>query len=564
MTPLTSQELITHRIVAVDTEDDSEGNVLLCAATWFDEWDRVQSFVCRTPKEMVEWMEAQPESLFVCHNLEYDLVNLYRDREWRGLRDLTYTARLIKARMEGSNSWFLDSYNFFPFSLKKMGEVIGLAKLAMDVNDPAYVTRDAEIVLRWFTDFQKRCHSAIGINITATIGGLAMKAWRTNFLTQSYEQFNDRVALDAYYGGRCEIYHKGKVKGPIRVADVNSMYPYVMTKLFPDPATMKPSSWRETEYGVGRFVIHVPEDTHVPVLPVRIEDRLHFPTGWVEGTWTYHEVRRAVEKGARVAKEWDSWGTDVSCRPFDKYVKTYYECRLNSSDEAEKTFWKLLLNNLYGRLGQHNDRIEVTTRPMSRKAMLKTEAVLLRKTGRFYVYRLPLVEPPETTNYLWAAYITSYARLHLEGLLQSVWEQGFTLCYCDTDSVMYQGKGELRAKLDLDETRLGALKEETFDSGEFLISKGYVLTQEGKAPKVACKGVNLPRELDKALWGTEANPQIAFLYAGSATVKKPVRLRQSLVTGQKANVWKEHTKMNQTVYDRRIGEGVTRPVHLVV
>lgn len=560
LTPLRRDELVEHRIVAVDTEDDSNGKVTLCAACWFNQLGQVESFVCRTPEEMVQWMECQPTTLFVAHNLEYDLVNLYRDRNWRGVSDLVYTARLIKAKMVASDSWFLDSYNFFPFSLKKMGEVIGLAKLAMDIESEDYVTRDAEILLRWFTDFQKRCHSELGVNLTATIGGLAMKAWRVNFLDREYEAFNDQVALDAYYGGRCEIFHKGLVEGDIRVADVNSMYPYVMTKEFPDPSTMEPASFRKKTYGVGRFVLHVPEGIHVPVLPVRIEERLTFPTGWVEGCWTYHEVRRAVAKGARVAKEWDSWGTDISCRPFDSYVQTYYGFRLGSKDESEKTFWKLLLNNLYGRLGQHNDRIECTTKPMSRKKVASSQAELIRKTGQWYVYRMPLLEPPDTANYLWAAYVTSYARLHLEDLLESVWSQGYDLCYCDTDSVIY--KGAVGAKLDMDEKRLGALKEEQFDSGEFLISKGYVL-RKGKEIKIACKGVNLPRELEKALWGTDANPQIAFLYGGEATVQKPIRLRQSLVTGQMPNVWATHTKANKTVYRRRRGDGVTKPIHLV-
>lgn len=561
MFPLTPDELVFHRIVAIDTEDDSQGRVTECAACWFDETGKVQSFVCRTPQEMVTWMEVQPKSLFVAHNLEYDLVNLYRELQWRGLRDLTYTARLIKARLENSESWCLDSYNFFPFSLAKMGKVIGLEKLKMDIHSVEYVTRDAEILLRWMTDFQTRCHEAVGINITATIGGLAMKAWRTNFQDRTYTSFNDAVALEAYYGGRCEIFHKGKVEGPVRAPDVNSMYPFVMTFEYPDSGTMQKASYRTTKFGVGRFVVYVPEDTFVPVLPTRIEDRLHFPTGWIEGTWTYHEIRRAVEKGAKVAKEWDSWGTDVACRPFDKYVQTYYALRLDSKDDAESTFWKLLLNNLYGRLGQHNDRIEIVTQPMSRRALAKTGAELIRKTGRFYVYRLPLLEPPETANYLWAAYVTSYARLHLEGLLQSVHDQGKTLCYCDTDSVMYQGVEA--AKLDIDLTRLGALKEEVYDSGEFLISKGYVL-RKGDEIKIACKGVNVPRELDKALHGTNENPQFKFLYEGEATVKKPIRLRQSLVTGQKANVWKDHTKANKAVYERRIGEGVTKPVHLVL
>ena len=561
MTPLSPEPLVFHRVVAVDTEDNGQGRVTLCAACWFDEVGRVESFVCRTSEEMVDWMESQPKSLFVAHNLEYDLVNLYRDREWRGIRDLTYTARLIKARMEASESWFLDSYNFFPFSLKKMGEVVGLKKLEMDIESEEYVTRDAEILLRWFTDFQLRCHEKLGLNLTATIGGLAMKAWRTNFVSQEWLQFNDPIALDSYYGGRCEIFHKGFVSGPIRVVDVNSMYPYVMTRNFPDPATMRPSSWRLSEYGVGRFVVFVPEDTHVPVLPTRIEDRLHFPTGWVEGCWTYHEVRRAVEKGARVAKETESWGTNVGCRPFEPFIRAYYKARLESADEPEKVFWKLILNSSYGRLGQHNDRIEITTQPMSRKQIAKEGAELIRKSGRFYVYRMPLLEPPETTNYIWAAYVTSYARLHLEGLLQAVYDQGYTLCYCDTDSVMYQG--ETSATLDMDQKRLGALKEEVFDSGEFLIPKGYVL-REGKNVKIACKGVNLPRQLDKALHGTDENPQWAFLYGGAATVTKPVRLRQSLVTGELANKWVEHTKMNRAVYERRTGEGVTSPVHLEI
>jgi len=222
--------------IGFDTEDDTRGRVLACA--FFDGQD---FFYTTDPDQAVTYILNYPEpSVFVAHNLEYDLANLFKHCDYRYIDEMRKAGWLVYASLRYSKHYFINSASFFSRSLAEMGEMIGLPKLEGDVFNPAYVKRDAEIVQVWMTRFQERINRVFAVNLHHTIGQLAMDIFRARYLKdRRLYTFNHPDCLRAYYGGRVEMYYKGLIKN-VRVYDINSCYPYVMAeRLYPDPEGMR-------------------------------------------------------------------------------------------------------------------------------------------------------------------------------------------------------------------------------------------------------------------------------------------------------------------------------------
>lgn len=586
LTPLESSDIRARRIIAFDTEDDSNGHVGIINFAYRAPWGIVHK-TFRHPVLARQWVRRQKGNiLFVAHNLEYDLCNVYRDQNFADVNRLSYTARLIVAELNNAKAKWLDSFNFFPQSLKKMGEVIGLEKMESDFQSVEYCRRDTEIVLVFMEMFQDKLLKEVGVGISATIGGIAMRAFRTKFLHEELVTWNELPALNAYYGGRCELFYKGNVDH-VKVADVNSMYPSVMKKLYPDCSTIEQGQkYSDFEFGLAHVKIHVPEHNHIGPLPHKDENgRLIFPVGTFSGWWTLHEIRHAIDsRGAKVLETFEVWGTNVAKAYFADYVDWCYNLRLSAEDDFTKTFYKLLGNNLYGRFSQHNPRVEARTVEMSAKEKEKTKARLIKVIGLFWIYEIPLIEPPPTANWMWGTYVTSYARIELDKALIAAHTEGNQVIYCDTDSLFWNGSENISG-VELDEKKLGAWKVEKFAHGNFIMPKGYILKGypvpvtpklQKKYPhlkigemftevKIACKGVPMPRSLDYEDIETEENPAFKFLITGTASTKRPTRLRTALDRDLVPGAWVDVRKTRRTEYQRRTvhKDGTTSPLVLV-
>jgi hypothetical protein len=560
LTKLTGDTVRVFPIIAVDTEDDSNGTVTLIDFC-YEEKGVIQHYTTKALDDARSFIyKKRKQSIFVAHNLEYDIINLFRDANYKHIRQMTYTSRLIAAKLTGLPHRWIDSFNFFPGTLKKMGETIGLEKGKLDPLSIDYVQMDTLILYTFMVMFQKSINE-MDIELGSTIGKIAMTAFRKHHLDRTYLPYNEEDSVTSYFGGRCELFWKGEIEGDIRNADVNSMYPDSMRKNFPDTNTMGKIYDLDTEFGFADVTIHIPGNTFVPVLPVRLSG-LTFPTGRIRGCWTLHEIRRAIEKGATLEKFHGGTGTNVSVRPFDSYIDTYYALRLASDTEFNKTKYKLLLNCLYGKFSQRNAYVECRNQIMTDEEEIEKEAKLVRVYGHLYFYEIPLLEPPPSANYAWGTYITAYSRIKLEGLLQEAHENS-TLLYCDTDSVLYKHTGK-DLNFDFHKSKLGALKEDKFVYANFVMPKGYLLKDvEGKW-KVACKGVPLPHDFDKGLIGTQENPQVRFMDGEKVFIQKPIRLRSSFASKTKANVWSDISKQSHQIYTRRqvTGVGPTQPIDL--
>lgn len=595
-------------IIGFDTEDDTRGVPLSFAFH-----DGNKSFYTKSADRAIDYIYNYPDTaIFMAHNLEYDIGNLFKHCDYRYIKEMVYASRLLKVSLIGTSHFFLNTSSFFAGSLAKMGKIVGLKKLDGDSLNKEYNIRDAEIVQVFGARFQERLN-ARGVNLGLSIGQIAMNIFRTNFLRKKQRTYNSGRCLDAYYGGRVELFYKGALPGPIYVSDINSSYPDVMRRYeYPDTSYMEDSSIYSHAFGVGCFTVRVPDNLFVPVLPVHSESgRLFFPKGIVKGWWTYAEVRHALAHGCEIVAEHAGEGTNRGCRPFVEFIDTHYDERqawkrrgkLNPSDvEAafEDLTLKLTMNNLYGKFGQHKDASKMTRVKLSPNELKKIGAHIEHKRGPFYAYRMPREKPPRTANYMWAAYVTSYARISLHEKLQAVHDAGGVLLYCDTDSVMFTGEKACNALQYGDS--LGLMSLEKFDYAIFRASKGYLLCNEvqrnfhyskGKIFRGGCElAAGIPRrfvsasllmpgprtyEIKKvACKGVPTHLARDFILKGMASVLKPMRLKEAEIRlnaeGNKhrdsaffkdigVNVWREVNKWMRSVYIKRSGdEGITYPV----
>ena len=245
------------------------------------------------------------------------------------------------------------------------------------------------------------------------------------------------------------------------------------------------------------------------------------------------EIQAAIANGATVEKVFECLGTDEEIRPYGTFVQRLYKARLESQSEAEKLFFKLLMNNLYGRLGTSG----VIGRTVWQTEQNKYDGVPYGNKV-LTTYSMPLAEE---TNWLHAAYVTAYGRLALLSFMQKIGAEN--LIYCDTDSTIFDtdnGKPPFATG-----SELGQMKVVQADDGkdywedcEVFAPKLYRVDREHKA-----KGV--PKHLAKQ-----------FIETGHAEFDLPFKLREAMKffdrdNARKLSVWRKVSKSRREKYDRK-------------
>jgi hypothetical protein len=387
----------------------------------------------------------------------------------------------------------------------------------------AYVFRDCEIPARWLEFVGEQC-AELGISaIPATLGSLCVKAFAATG-GENWFQASDESSA-ALIGARVELFSGGG-RGRICYADVNSLYPWCMTQKF--PVCFEDLGDSLDGYGIADVRISVPDQIVAP-LPYRDGDgRLLFPVGTFRGVYTLAEIRNAVKFGrAKVEKVFYSYGSKQGKAYYRDYIVEMYKRRLAAKSPAENLFWKLLLNNLYGRLA--------ISGKVSRSLLLTHE----NKDGDGLAYgskilmdhAMPL---PAFSNYLHAAHVLSYARMKLFSYLKMIPPEN--LIYCDTDSVIFFCPGDppFPASRDLGEMKIEAWGKRCVP----YLPKTYIFDDVYKA-----KGVPKKRAKD-------------FIEIGRAEYDLPFKLREAIHfydadNSRKLSVWRKVEKIRAAEYDRK-------------
>ena len=502
------------------------------------------------------------------HNLEYDFGCLFQD-DLDGWSVYRLHSRLIKCvyRDSHKHTWhFNDTGNLSYFiSLAALGEILGMEKhatpdwiksdgssdLDRDRITPeqwqqleTYCIRDAMICYRYAVHIQETINT-LGGEIKTTLPSTGMDVFRRRYLKRAIKTphpWINELCRQGYYGGRCEVFRYGTGHNLYQY-DVHSMYPHAITTTeLPDPESLyffgavKRESFILEREGITSCRVRAPR-MHVPILPVRINGRLVFPTGEFDGVWCHNELRHALDHGYDVLSiDWQLCTSDT-CNPLRGYVHDLYDRKVEAQRSGNPSFfiYKLLLNSIYGKLGQKSGdsytkmiRVDLISDFLDRVGI-----EIVEWQGESYVVS-PVTgkRQPAYVIVLWAAYITAQARVREYELLQR-FDTG--LAYCDTDCAI--GPTPLATS-----DRLGGLG----------LERGPV-TFEIRAPKYYRWSV------DGSDWhykkaGVRQGFQRAFWETGGVSYYRPTKIGESMKTDTRMSRWIVQLKTDRARFFKRCPE----------
>lgn len=436
------------------------------------------------------------------HNLFFDLqasgfflfatqvgwrLDFYYDKGLTYILVIRDGSRTIKA---------ISTTNYYPQSLKSIGDLVGLSKQEVDFADVSdvvlseYCRTDVEIdalaTEKYFSFLEQHNMG----NFAMTKASQAYNAYRHRFMKRKIvvHAESDIVALEryAYFGGRTEAHYIGVVpETPICHYDVNSMYPFVMKEYtypyrlidFQDaPNLEKVETYLRTYHAVAQVRLK----TTTPAYAVTLNGKTVFPVG---DFWTglcTEGLRFAFDHNDVVQITKIAWYEHDDL--FSEYVDYFYPLKAKYKQEGNTIYAqivKIFLNSLYGKFGQ-----KITTEVMqdsyAPEGYYRIDNYDMVTKERWTETQLlnTLVTTGETENGKYSlvaipAHITENARLYLWSLIERVGYE--RVYYMDTDSLFTHSSVQKTMVGISDNSRLGALSaDRNIDELTIYGAKDYV------------------------------------------------------------------------------------------
>lgn len=400
-----------------------------------------------------------------------------------------------------------DSINLFPVPLKAISkDEIEIDKLEREVRDDhrveimRYCKNDCVYLYKALERFQEN----YGQNLT--LAGTAFKVWKKDFLDEPYptlsENQDDRFRK-YYFGGRTQAIETGEIVAPFKYVDICSAYPWAMLDEHPwgkNPLiknSLKPSILKKSFVSVYA--------TSYGALPLRAKDgslsfpcddtpRLFHVTGW--------EVLAGLRTGTLFVHDIEKQLYFPKTKNFKGYVNHFYKMKSEGKAQGDKfktLTAKILLNALYGKMAQNplNFKDHVLAAPHQMRELVRegwiggemtpSGQVFQRKSYRKDDRGQWETKPPRFYNVAVGASITGKVRAYLwESILQTE-----RPVYCDTDSIICTGAGNLPMGLELGQWEVeGDNIERVAIAGKKL----YATWRNGQAYKTGSKGARLSAE----------------------------------------------------------------------
>lgn len=507
------------------------------------------------------------------HNLYFDLqASGFFDylTSWGWVCDFVYDKGLsyiLTIKKDKRQIKCVSTTNFFGFSLKDLGDIVGVKKIDIDLNNAggdersAYCRNDVRILVLAMVQYWTFLNDHDLGNFALTRASQSMHAFKHRFMKHEIVIHDDERIIElersAYFGGRVEAFYIGELPEDDYVSlDINSMYPYVMQdNMYPiqfidyrENYPIKELDWVLNKY---MAIAEVELETDEPAYAKRQEGKLIFPVGkFTTGVSTpgliYAHKKghlRAVHKialyrGARVFNEW---------------VKEIYPLKAKYKEEKNQIYVqivKILLNSLYGKFGQ-TEPIEEKKTNIDFNSYYRISGVSLvtgeHITETYLMNKQIYTSGSKSSKNAFVsipAHVTEYARFLLWDIMKQVGLHN--VLYIDTDSIKIPKRVLANLKYPIDKTRLGALElEYEFTSGAIFGAKDYRI-----GDKVTLKGIPKKAVLTKD--GVYHYP----LFPGQST-----HLRLQV----KDHYLVEHTeKRLSRVYSKGIvtKSGLVRPIEL--
>lgn len=451
--------------------------------------------------------------------------------------------RCRRKRQYFNNIRFVSTSNYYTMRLELLGKTFGVQKLNQDTETAfdfgkldtypikdviKYCERDVDIIQMAMEALFRACENGEKTGFGSfrnTLPAMAFNAYLTWFAPDGEIlcHNNDdaiRMEREAYYGGRVEVWKRGKAREPVFGVDINSMYPYVMqTKLY--PSRLVSHRKRETVSGLASLlqqgygvIANVTIKTTENAYPLRYKGKLIFPIGTFRTTISTPEIEYALEHGHIV--DVHEVAVYQMLPLFKDFVTNFYSRREAAKKRGDRVYdllYKLVLNSLYGKFGQlKREWVQVGT---CDKNTVETEEIIdissgtpIRMRFRRFGGKIYMEEHIEDVAYnsaiAIAAHVTAYARMLLWSYIQTAGIEHHY--YNDTDSLYVDSTGleNLRRAGVLHPTKLGYLAlEKTPESATFWGPKHYQLDGDRILKGVPADAIQLAERMFEMLqWPT--------------------------------------------------------------
>jgi len=366
----------------------------------------------------------------------------------------------------------------------------------------------------------------------------------------SYAELEYKIR-EAYYGGRTEVFTP-KIKNTGNEInayhyDVNSLYPSVclfneypvgVPDFYTDPARMsyKWRFWLKYHRGLGfiKCKVYVPHQK-IPPLPSRL-DKLCFLTGYIEGSWTFHELEYAIKNcGVTILEMQEMIYFKNTFPVYKNFIQVFSDMKEKATTDknpALREFSKLIMNTAYGwTCMSRDDKTELDF--IEKKDYYRGKDRLVTYDEDLGFVEVKSVVRTLTIQVQIGAYVTSYARLVLLDALRKQAEKG-EVYYCDTDSIVCEKPMDDEM---IDNVAIGKWGlENVVKKGLFLQPKLYV---EETAESINFKFKGVTKERQKKFKYSFYEGIYAALcekQKGTIPVEEHIERLPSLITAQKRNI----------------------------
>lgn len=330
------------------------------------------------------------------------------------------------------------------------------------------------------------------------------------------------------WGGRAEVFARGRLKGKFHEHDIMGAYPNAAVQIGRFPTQ---GSWHQcqslgcTVADTGSFCsvgFDFPKGTVYPCLPVQTpEGSMLYPLrgeSWATG----YEVKLALEMGASI-RLLESWGYRKGTPALALYMQRCLEAR-KTAKGAARTMYKLLANSLIGKFAQQTDRLNVA----KLYELSKLTGVLIEDLCEMSFQELREIAEAEGIQLEkfslgpvwmpeWNGLITGFTRARLG---RALWKNGAV--YCHTDSIW---------------------------SGSAKADPGWEIKGRGKVTvartRFAALWTNPPKIVHHSVWTRNVGEQMLKKFTGREDVarkypkSRPRKFREAVKSGETVGRWIE-------------------------
>ena len=447
-------------------------------------------------KDMIyELFKKYEKITFFAHNIVYDLRILHllnymiEDKFFNLTNNIRLLDSVFFVKFASKNRRFIlqfaDSQNYFKTKLENLAELLGKEK--ENVNEYRYpkivwndvlqttgkvrVQTDTELL---YEALQKFINNT-DFDLAFTLAGSSFKTFKMRYLKDRiyFPKVLIPEAMESYLGGIVLPYKLIRNK-QLYYYDINSLYPYVMSKnLYSIRYNKKLSSYKyiydDIKNKAYNYLVKVNYKISdwSPIYTNYDNNLIPFLENekWITGNELLELYNNNASINILEAHEF------VNDNLFEEFVKYFYNKRIHTKD-YEKFFYKIFLNSLYGKFGQHKGHSYIIKISDIEDFAEQNEILIAQSQGKERIYLNDkmisiydtfityLTQGNVKYSPMIASEITANARI-----VNFRYSQMFNfehLYYTDTDSFMID-----KEYPELESTELGKLKLEK--SGLFTI-----------------------------------------------------------------------------------------------